>query len=59
MGVLWRYPYHQAAVDTAYKRIREALGAEAFEAALREGAETSLEEAIEFVQATDDGIVCR
>ena len=46
MGLRWRYPYHQAAVDAAYERLRDALGEEPFEAALREGADISLEEAI-------------
>ena len=50
MGLQWRYPYHQAAVDAAYERLREGLGGEPFEAELREGADTSLEDAVHFAE---------
>ena len=50
MGLKWPYPYHQAGVDAACERVRGALGEEPFEAALRGGAEASLEEAIELAQ---------
>ena len=50
MGLRWRYPYHQVAVDAVYERLREALGEDPFEAELREGADISFEEAIVVAQ---------
>jgi predicted ATPase/class 3 adenylate cyclase/DNA-binding CsgD family transcriptional regulator len=50
MGVIWRYPYHQAAVDDALERTRGALDEPAFQTAYDAGAQSSLMESVQFAQ---------
>jgi predicted ATPase/class 3 adenylate cyclase/DNA-binding CsgD family transcriptional regulator len=49
-AIVWRYPYHRSAVDGVHERLRDALDADRYDSALRDGALTSLEEAVELAQ---------
>jgi DNA-binding CsgD family transcriptional regulator len=50
LGLRWRYPYHQAGVDDARRRIRESLGDPGFDTLYNEGVGTSLDDVVVFAQ---------
>jgi DNA-binding CsgD family transcriptional regulator len=50
IGAHWRYPYHQAAIDDAHRRLSETVGDTTFRALRADGAQTDLDSTIEFAQ---------